>query len=444
MSRVLQYSNIIETEIATPGGINGAAVGVTVGSATGLPANTPYMLQATQYDGTGNVAAYERWKVTARSGNDLTISRGQEGTIGVDWGEGIQVTNPLTKQVLTEAFVPQDDDTVYDATNKRLGLGMDQVAPSYRFTVAGSDANNTQGDGVNARAHIVNTNIGAPGRLAELSFGISINNAYAGVGGYLQDAAGNAQGGIVFATRRLTADAALTEAVRISYTGNVGIRTAGEPTANTALDVNGVIASSLGAVGAPSHAFRTDLDTGMWSPAANTLAWSEAGTERMRIDPGDNTDWGVGFGYTAPRVLGVGVELSIFGATRKRGALHFGGRDLLNGDNASTQTWTNLIAGVPNRLVQQDVICDGAANSGTILFYTNNAGAGVAEILRLTYQKNMGFRGSSFGGGLGVVFIGNAATVPTSNPAAGGLLYTEAGALKYRGSSGTVTVLGVA
>lgn len=42
------------------------------------------------------------------------------------------------------------------------------------------------------------------------------------------------------------------------------------------------------------------------------------------------------------------------------------------------------------------------------------------------------------------VFIGDATTVPTGNPASGGFLYVEAGALKYRGSSGTVTTVGPA
>ena len=50
----------------------------------------------------------------------------------------------------------------------------------------------------------------------------------------------------------------------------------------------------------------------------------------------------------------------------------------------------------------------------------------------------------SLGGGAGVVSIGNAATVPSSNPTGGGILYVEAGALKYRGSSGTVTTIAAA
>jgi hypothetical protein len=51
---------------------------------------------------------------------------------------------------------------------------------------------------------------------------------------------------------------------------------------------------------------------------------------------------------------------------------------------------------------------------------------------------------SSFGGGKGVMFLANASAAPSSNPTGGGILYCEAGSLKYRGSSGTVTTVGVA
>ena len=46
-----------------------------------------------------------------------------------------------------------------------------------------------------------------------------------------------------------------------------------------------------------------------------------------------------------------------------------------------------------------------------------------------------------FGRGKGVIAIANASVAPSRNLADAGILYVEAGALKYRGSSGTVTVL---
>lgn len=51
---------------------------------------------------------------------------------------------------------------------------------------------------------------------------------------------------------------------------------------------------------------------------------------------------------------------------------------------------------------------------------------------------------NQFGGGIKVVGLANAVTVPTSDPTGGGVIYVENGALKYRGSSGTTTVLGPA
>jgi hypothetical protein len=52
--------------------------------------------------------------------------------------------------------------------------------------------------------------------------------------------------------------------------------------------------------------------------------------------------------------------------------------------------------------------------------------------------------GAGLGGGAGVVSVANASTLPTTNPTAGGILYADAGALKWRGPSGTVTIVGVA
>jgi hypothetical protein len=55
---------------------------------------------------------------------------------------------------------------------------------------------------------------------------------------------------------------------------------------------------------------------------------------------------------------------------------------------------------------------------------------------------NIGFRtGSQFGAGRGVIAIANALAAPSADPGGGGVLYVEGGALKYRGSQGTVTTI---
>lgn len=72
-------------------------------------------------------------------------------------------------------------------------------------------------------------------------------------------------------------------------------------------------------------------------------------------------------------------------------------------------------------------------------FYINSS----FDILMSGATANFSIRDSaispSFGSGKRVIFIGNASTVPTTNPTSGGILYVQSGALKYKGSSGTVT-----
>lgn len=73
----------------------------------------------------------------------------------------------------------------------------------------------------------------------------------------------------------------------------------------------------------------------------------------------------------------------------------------------------------------------------------NNTTTTGTRRMTLNASGNLGLAtADQFGSGAGVIGVANAATVPTTNPTGGGVLYVEAGALKYRGSSGTVTVLG--
>jgi hypothetical protein len=80
---------------------------------------------------------------------------------------------------------------------------------------------------------------------------------------------------------------------------------------------------------------------------------------------------------------------------------------------------------------------------GRLSFSTTADGASApTERMRITNGGNFGFRTTDqFGSGVGVIGVANATTVPTTNPTGGGVLYVEGGALKYRGSSGTVTTI---
>jgi hypothetical protein len=62
---------------------------------------------------------------------------------------------------------------------------------------------------------------------------------------------------------------------KVTVTGNM------TSTAGGTFYING---TAPGAVAAPTYSFVSDTDTGMWRPMVNTLGFSTAGTERIRID----------------------------------------------------------------------------------------------------------------------------------------------------------------
>ena len=86
-------------------------------------------------------------------------------------------------------------------------------------------------------------------------------------------------------------------------------------------------------------------------------------------------------------------------------------------------------------------IATGAGGTGarrSIVLSAVAAGNAVA----FTPDRNVSFFGNtSFNSGEGVLLLQDAIAVPTGNNAGGGYLYSEAGALKWRGTSGTITTV---
>jgi len=82
-------------------------------------------------------------------------------------------------------------------------------------------------------------------------------------------------------------------------------------------------------------------------------------------------------------------------------------------------------------------------SGGSARFEINASGNAVFRANMLsTAPFQMGSTTADFGGLTGSgIGMKNATAVPSTNPTGGGILYAEAGALKWRGSSGTVTVI---
>ena len=112
----------------------------------------------------------------------------------------------------------------------------------------------------------------------------------------------------------------------ITSGGNVGIGTGvpsskfhvlGTSTFNGDISSTGSIIAGSGSAANPSFEFISDVDTGMFSPAANTIALSTSGVERVRIDNIGN----VGIGNSPQN----GFKLDVQGASVLRGQMNIGG-----------------------------------------------------------------------------------------------------------------------
>jgi hypothetical protein len=279
------------------------------------------------------------------------------------------------------------------------------------------------------------------------------------------------------------------------------------PASYTNLNVSGVLSLAAGAVGTPSLAASGDLNTGIFFPAADTIAASVGGVEGWRLTSAGN----LGIGTTNPQyrldlqssaalgfrlkggsgtnqgsaLLGTyagssstlyafGDRASLFGGTPDQLVSIFTGGtaltfDVNGGEKARIDTSGNLGIGTSSPafalgsgvVIQRagiatlrlenssglnslEIAADSTANG--IRFYgINNApfvfAPDATERMRLDTSGNLGVGVAAFGTAAAKVIGMANATAPTSSPAGMGQLYVEAGALKYRGSSGTVTTI---
>jgi hypothetical protein len=193
----------------------------------------------------------------------------------------------------------------------------------------------------------------------------------------------------------------------------------------------------IGAFSIASGAFAVGTNT-------NTpLMFLTSATERMRIDgagnvlPGSNNAYDLGATGTRFRDGWFARNLLIAGdvgvGTSTPNTLFSSNRELqVDSSTGKATLAVSVLEGVDNHRIALFVDDD----TGTMGIETSTS-SGAHSGFSIVHEGSLRWRVARGG----TVFIGNDTAVPSVDPVGGGFLYVEAGALKYRGSSGTVTTI---
>jgi carbonic anhydrase/acetyltransferase-like protein (isoleucine patch superfamily) len=229
---------------------------------------------------------------------------------------------------------------------------------------------------------------------------------------------------------------------------------------NTAVGQGALVHNTTGtsntAVGMDAFAANTTGGGGT-AVGQNALAASQAsanntavGNNSMVVLNGGNNNTAIGQGSmnsatTAGSNVAAGIN-SLFGLTTGNNNIGVGP----NGGRAFTTGSHNTAIG--DAAGYTDGTTATGATIGNATLIGENAQSQISNVIVLgktiTTRPNLYFGAAPTadltGGGVGVFHIANVVTPPASSPSGGGVLYVSAGALVYKGSSGTVTTLGPA
>ncbi len=302
--------------------------------------------------------------------------------------------------------------------------------------------------------------INAGDAVAEFSADAYGSSGYVQIGIILIDAPGayttNPAGRFTVSTRAVDGSSAVNR-LAISDSGLQVYGTDGT-TVNASISPAGVITgtgSGLTSVPAASLTGTTSVANGGTGAASHTSGALLVGAGTSAL---------TGFGNVSDTTFSLGTASGGTGTIQStshgtKGVLYLNGSNTYVGTAGNTigfpdgggPIWGgNSSKGVLGSSSGNTIVVQGFDTSGLSTYdgsaYTHgltlHGGFVTTRELRLAANVNLALFGAgSFGGGVDVVGVKNCATVPTTNPTGGGVLYSEGGALKWRGSSGTVTTI---
>lgn len=185
---------------------------------------------------------------------------------------------------------------------------------------------------------------------------------------------------------------------------------------------NGQIMASNGTASSGGYTFGSG-DARLYRSGSNELSISVGGGQIAKFN-------GSGFGLAGGGIYANGQIANA--GTGTPGDFNLGNTGTLKFFNNSATGWITAVT----KDTSDNLTFGNASLASGVNFVAANT---LSFLLGATTVMQCGALGS----GARVWFIANG-TAPSSNPASGGYLYVESGALKYRGSSGTVTTLGAA
>jgi hypothetical protein len=170
----------------------------------------------------------------------------------------------------------------------------------------------------------------------------------------------------------------------------------------------------------------TDTNTGIWFPAADTIAFTEGGVESMRIDSSGNV--GIGTASPASRLnIATGASTSctmrFTSNSTGAGAGDRGRLDFYSADNSGTAY----------QLGYMDYDRSDGTGTASYIAWANRVTGTVAERMRIDSSGNVLFGVTSFSAGVNGVEIGGTNRIRTSLP-----VTTNGGQITFLNPNGTV------